>query len=84
MTRSALATRPAAVAGVLPFGVTRAVAFNSPPVLPATRLDQQLQVAVIGDGTPFPMAPTMATAFTTTAQTQEDSQLDEETENDTD
>lgn len=68
-----------------PFGLTRAVPVRpaSEP-LPALTLCPERQISVTADGVPFIFEPSMKSAFTTKAQTQEDHQLDEETENDTD
>lgn len=70
---------------IRPFGLSRAVPVRpSTEVLPVLTLCPERQISVTGDGEPFIFAPQMASSFTTTAQTQEDHQLDESTENDTD
>ena len=71
---------------VRPFGLTRAVPVADRPadLIPALTLCPTRQVSITADGQPFTHAPSMATAFVTTSQTREDSQLDESTENDTD
>ena len=84
-------TSPAAVGprdNLRPFGLTKAVPVtvtdtpaDLPPVLTLC-LDRQ--ISVTEDGVPFIHEPSMATALTTTQQTQEDSQLDTSNENDTD
>ncbi|MFJ7997637.1 putative ATP-grasp-modified RiPP [Streptomyces sp. NPDC096310] len=69
-----------------PFGLARAIPVRpvSDPY-PALALCPERQISVtVADGQPFIYAPSMASQLTTTAQTTEDSQLDEETENDTD
>ncbi|MEW1719345.1 putative ATP-grasp-modified RiPP [Streptomyces sp. NPDC093109] len=69
-----------------PFGLTKAVPVRPDAgVWPALDLcpERQISVAVDG-GEPFIHAPSMASKFETTAQTTEDSQLDEETTNDKD
>lgn len=68
-----------------PFGLSRAVPVRPvSEVLPRLTLCPERQINVTEDGEPFAFAPRMASSFTTTAQTQEDHQLDEETTNDTD
>jgi putative ATP-grasp target RiPP len=70
---------------IRPFGLTRAVPVR--PVAhprPALTLCPDQQINITEQGVPFVFEPSMATALTTTAQTLEDHQLDEETENDTD
>ena len=70
---------------VRPFGLSRAVPVRpAAEVLPALTLCPDRQISVTQDGKPFIFEPHMASSFTTTAQTQEDHQLDESTENDTD
>jgi putative ATP-grasp target RiPP len=74
------------VGTVRPFGLSKAVPVVSEPLagLPVLSLCPERQINVMGDGTPFIYAPSMKSAFTTTAQTTEDSQLDTESESDTD
>ncbi|GEB54373.1 MULTISPECIES: putative ATP-grasp-modified RiPP [Streptomyces] len=72
---------------VRPFGLTKAVpvkVIEIPKDEPALTLCPERQISVTEDGTPFIHEPSMATSLTTQQQTQEDSQLDESTENDTD
>ncbi|WP_405793930.1 putative ATP-grasp-modified RiPP [Streptomyces sp. NBC_01506] len=76
---------PAAEA-VRPFGLTKAVPVRpAPGVWPSLRLCPERQISVTVDGgEPFIHAPSMKSAFETTSQTREDSQLDESKSNDTD
>ncbi|MGW4237384.1 putative ATP-grasp-modified RiPP [Streptomyces sp. NPDC004749] len=69
-----------------PFGLTKAVPVRpGTDVHPALKLCPERQISVTVDGgEPFIHAPSMKSAFETVSQTTEDSQLDEETSNDTD
>ncbi|MER7999761.1 putative ATP-grasp-modified RiPP [Streptomyces sp. NPDC095613] len=69
-----------------PFGLTKAVPVRpGTDVRPALKLCPERQISVTVDGgEPFIHAPSMKSAFETVSQTTEDSQLDEETSNDTD
>lgn len=68
-----------------PFGLTTAVPVRPVSVpLPKLTLCPERQINITEEGQPFVFEPSMASQFSTTAQTQEDHQLDEETENDTD
>lgn len=80
------ATRPASVR-VRPFGLTTAIPARAEIVqVPAAGLTlcPQRQVMVTADGEPFSVVPSMKSAFETTYQTREDSQLADDTDNDTD
>lgn len=69
-----------------PFGLAKAVPVRpDADAYPALNLCPELQISVtVDDRQPFIHTPSMASKLTTTAQTREDSQLDEETEKDTD
>lgn len=74
-------------ARVRPFGLTTAIPALAEAVrVPAAGLTlcPQQQVTVTADGEPFIAAPSMKSAFETTYQTREDSQLADDTDNDTD
>ncbi|MFJ4919839.1 putative ATP-grasp-modified RiPP [Streptomyces sp. NPDC088725] len=70
---------------VRPFGLSRAVPVRpGSEIIPALVLCPERQISVTSGGEPFIHAPSMKSAFETVSQTTEDSQLDEETSNDTD
>ncbi|MBU3868142.1 putative ATP-grasp-modified RiPP [Streptomyces sp. 4503] len=74
-------TRPA----VRPFGLSKAVPVaGEPVVMPALNLCPERQISVTTDGDPFINEPSMKSAFETTSQTREDSQLATDKANDTD
>ena len=70
---------------IRPFGLSRAVPVRHvAEPRPVLTLCPDRQISITENGTPFVFEPSMKTALTTKAQTQEDHQLDESTENDTD
>lgn len=76
--------RPATSA-VRPFGLSKAVPVaDEQVVMPALRLCPERQISVTEAGTPFIHEPLMKSAFETTSQTREDSQLATDKANDTD
>ncbi|WP_346173938.1 putative ATP-grasp-modified RiPP [Streptomyces cuspidosporus] len=70
---------------VRPFGLSKAVPIaDEKLILPALRLCPERQISVTEGGTPFISEPSMKSAFESTSQTREDSQLADDKENDTD
>ncbi|MER6914864.1 putative ATP-grasp-modified RiPP [Streptomyces sp. NPDC000594] len=80
-------SRAGAASPVRPFGLTLALPVIRPslpePTGPLSFCPER-QITVTPDGEPFIHAPSMKSEFLTVAQTTEDMQLDEESENDTD
>ncbi|WP_086705618.1 putative ATP-grasp-modified RiPP [Streptomyces antimycoticus] len=76
-------TRP--TSAVRPFGLSKAVPVADEKLtLPALHLCPERQISVTATGTPFISEPSMKSAFETTSQTREDSQLATDKANDTD
>lgn len=84
MTVSQTRERPATSA-VRPFGLSKSVPVaDEQVVMPALNLCPERQISVTEAGTPFIHEPSMKSAFETTSQTREDSQLATDKANDTD